>query len=744
MRKLGIAALTLGILLMMGGLRAADLRWSRDETLKSAELRAVDLAQVIAAYLGETFAAGDASLRQLALHSRRVGGPGAPQADWSPSLASARAGLTSIGAISVVNRDGFIRHSTRSEIVGQLRASDYVFQRSISASGDDLVVGTPYPTIEVPPQLVIPIGRRLIAANGTLDGVVVASFRPAAPRGFFRAVDVGERGTVWVFHPDAVVLFREPSADKATGESATANPIFTAALRRGGSGVLTGPIDSGGPVLLSAFHTSTTPPVIVAVSLDRDEVLAEWRHEATSSAWLFAALAMIFAGTLLVLFRQMDAKANAELALMRERQLEAERLREANDRLASALEREQIVRRDAEAASALKDQFLMTISHELRTPLTAIYGWARMLNEGVLADRQKQAALKTIERNARAQTRLIDDLLDVSRVMGGKFRLDVRQVNVADVVNNAVETVGPAADAKNIRLEVGIEHRMGGRVSGDPERLQQVVWNLLSNAVKFTPPGGRVRMTVSRTDREIEIAVSDTGIGISQDFLPHVFERFRQQDGGTTRRYGGLGLGLAIVRNLVELHGGSVSAHSDGEGRGATFTVRLPAAATSPFSAKQTPMPATPTATAAASPAMRLDGVRVLVVDDDQAARDLFAAILETAGATVTCATSAEHALTLLRSGTYDVILSDIEMPEQDGYGLIHKVLAIARGRGERLMAIAITAYSRPDDEARSLAAGFHRHMQKPIDPARLIAVVRSLVDNNTDDEEDIRDHGAV
>jgi CheY-like chemotaxis protein len=263
--------------------------------------------------------------------------------------------------------------------------------------------------------------------------------------------------------------------------------------------------------------------------------------------------------------------------------------------------------------------------------------------------------------------------------------------------------------------------------------------------VKFTPSDGRVRLTVARTDGEIEIAVSDTGIGISPDFLSHVFERFRQQDAGTTRRHGGLGLGLAIVRSLVELHGGSVDVKSEREGRGTTFTVRLPAPA-------GTMLPVTDTATRAAaaraaSPsAVRLDGIRVLVVDDDPGARELFAAILETAGATVTAATSAEHALTLLRGASHDVILSDIEMPDLNGYGLIHEALTIAQGRGERLMAVAITAYSRPDDEARSLAAGFNRHVQKPIEPSTLIAVVASLcgADDRTRRRHDMRNHDAL
>lgn len=721
MRKLRIGALTFGVLLALSGLRAADLRSARADAIRAAESRAANLAVILGGYLGEAFAAGDASLRQLALHSRRVGGPSAPDRSWGPSLASAKAGLTSISAITVVSNDGVIRHSTRPEIIGQSRRDDYVIRSSIGAPGDDLVVGTPFRTVRPPTQLIIPIGRRLLREDGTSDGAVVASFVPAVPRRFFGNIDVGERGTVWVFHPDGVVLFREPSPSDPLGESAKKNPLFIAASRSGGNGVLQAPIVADGPVMVSAFHSLSSPPLIVAVTLDRGEVLADWQHEAFMSAAAAAALSLLLVATLVVLYRQMDAKAYAEQALVEAQQLESARLREANERLMSALERERIARREAEEASALKDQFLMTVSHELRTPLTAIYGWARMLVDGTMSERQRDAAIRTIERNALAQTRLIDDLLDVAGVMGGKLRLDVRPVNVAAVVQSSVETIAPAADAKAIRIETSIDPS-AGRLSGDPERLQQIVWNLLANAVKFTPDGGRVRVTASREGRDILIAVTDTGIGISPEFLPHVFDRFRQEDAGTKRHYGGLGLGLAIVKTLVELHGGSASAHSEGAGQGATFVVRLPAPAAS--AAPQVSQPAIPADTASES--ARIDDVRVLVVDDDVEARTLFAAILGTAGAVVTCASSAAEAMTILRAASHDVIVSDIEMPAVDGYGLVHQALAIAAERGETLGAIAVTAYSRPEDEARSLAAGFHRHVQKPVEPATLIAAVHA------------------
>ena len=726
MRKFTIAAITTSVLLLMAAVRVADLRWSRAETLKAAESRAANQAVIMAAYLAETFSAGDASLRQLALHNRRVGGPLAPPSEWIPSLSSAKAGLTSVGSISVVDREGIIRHSTLSDIVGLSRSGEPLYSAAMSGVGDELMVGTPL----APPDrraFLIPIGRRLIGPDGAVEGFVVASFLPWTTRGFFESIDVGQNGVAWVFHERGDVLFRQPAEAEPGPESGLKNPIFAAASRAG-NGILHASLHQGGPVLVTAYHTQKNPALITAVSLDRNEILSDWTREAVGSAGLFGFLALMAAVGLFMLFRQMDAKASAELALTRSQELEAARLREANDQLAAALEREKNARKDAEAASQLKDQFLMTVSHELRTPLTAITGWARMLVDGAVSDRQKQAALRTIDRNAQAQARLIDDLLDVSRVMSGKLRLDVRMVPIEDVVRNAIDTVGPAAEAKDIRIESVID-RTVGRIPGDSERLQQIVWNLLSNAVKFTPHGGRVTLTVTRHGNDVEIAVRDTGIGIGAEFLPHVFERFRQQDGGTTRRYGGLGLGLAIVRNLVELHGGSVSAHSDGDARGSVFTVRLPAAPVTAQVAEPTPLPVVPVSATAGA----LRGIRVLLVDDDAGTRDLFRTVMELAGAMVTSAASAAEALASFQRASYDVIVSDIEMPDVDGYSLVQQALSVANGRGERFVAIAVTAYSRPEDEARSLAAGFQLHLSKPIDPGALVAALMTACEPDED-----------
>jgi len=577
MSKRAIATLTAVLLLALSGIRLADLWWWRRQTLTAAEARAANLSSILSEYMRETFAAADASLRQLALHSRRIGGPSAPAAAWLPTLASARAGLTGVGSISVTDAAGTIRHSTQPRIIGESRRSEYAFKLLSTSTADDLVASTPYLSVVEPHQFLIPIARRLTREDGAFDGLIVASFIPAAPRRFFRTVDVGHAGAIWVFHPDGVVLYREPSATDPLGETAKENPIFAAARDGAASGTLRGPVRAGGPEQLSAFRSTSSPPLIVAVSLDRNEVLTDWRHQARASALFFVALSVMTAAGLALLFRQMDAKRLAEDALAEARNLESNRLREMNERLAEALEGERRARGDAEAASTLKDEFLMTLSHELRTPLTAIQGWAHMLADGNLDERRRRTAVETIERNARSQTRLVNDLLEVSQAISGRLTLDVRDVDMVAQVRTGIDTVRPAAEAKHIRVEADIAPGTFV-VRGDADRLQQVVWNLLSNAIKFTPGGGVVTVRLRRVegDGAVDLLVSDTGIGIEASFLPHVFERFRQAETGTTRPYGGLGLGLAIVRHLVELHGGSVIAESAGVARGATFRVRLP------------------------------------------------------------------------------------------------------------------------------------------------------------------------
>jgi len=370
-------------------------------------------------------------------------------------------------------------------------------------------------------------------------------------------------------------------------------------------------------------------------------------------------------------------------------------------------------------ANRLKDEFLATVSHELRTPLTAMLSWARLLQDGIGDDRERRRGLEVIERNARAQSRLIDDLLDTSRIVTGKLLIARDPVAIEPVISDAVESVRTAAAAKAIELRIDVEN--GGTVIGEAKRLQQILWNLLTNAVKFTPRDGRVDVVARRDGDELELRVSDTGPGISRAFLPHVFDRFRQADTSTTRAHGGLGLGLAIVRHLVDLHGGTVRAESEGEQRGATFVVRLPLA----------PACAAPEATAASADAdvdVALDGVRVLVVEDDGDGREAIAMLLTTAGADVVAVESAQAALAAIADGVPHVLVSDIGLPLEDGYVLIQKVRQLDADHGGAVPAIALTAYTRPQDRARALAAGYQAHVSKPVDPAELLSALAAHV----------------
>jgi signal transduction histidine kinase/CheY-like chemotaxis protein len=384
-------------------------------------------------------------------------------------------------------------------------------------------------------------------------------------------------------------------------------------------------------------------------------------------------------------------------------------------------------RHQAEDASRLKDEFLATLSHELRTPLNAILGWTHILRSDP-ANAEKQAkALDVIERNTRAQAQIIEDLLDMSRIISGKIRLEVQRVDLGPVIEAAVESVRPAAEARGIRLQTVLDP-IGGVVSGDPNRLQQVAWNLLTNAIKFTPKDGRVQVLLERVNSHVEVSVIDTGQGIAPEFLPHVFDRFRQQDSSSSRNYGGLGLGLAIVKQLVELQGGSVRAKSPGEGHGATFVVSLPVTPIHPEPAPVEPIQRT----ASESVSLNCDpstlaGLRILVVDDDTDARELVKEVLSVCGATVTAADSAGWALQLLTRERPDVLVSDIEMPGEDGYSLIRKVRALPASEGGRTPAVALTAYARTEDRTRALMAGYHMHVAKPVEPAELVATIESL-----------------
>jgi PAS domain S-box-containing protein len=382
-------------------------------------------------------------------------------------------------------------------------------------------------------------------------------------------------------------------------------------------------------------------------------------------------------------------------------------------------------RAQAESANRAKDEFLAVLSHELRTPMSAVYGWARMLQMGQIDAATRPRALDAIVRNAHVQLQLIDDLLDVSRIISGKMRLDMRSVDIHRVLESALDAVRPAADAKGLGLQTLIDPS-AGPLNGDPDRLQQVVWNLLMNAVKFTPKEGRIQLALQRVDSHLEIVVSDTGAGIRPELLPVIFDRFKQGESGSTRNQGGLGIGLALVRHLVELHGGSVTAESAGEGQGATFRVRLPlVAAVVPLKEDRPHPTAGQPVPAYQGPSLR--GLRVLVVDDDPDALDLIATILRRAEAETRLCSSPPEALAALRSWKPHLLVSDIEMPGEDGYSLIRKVRELGGSDGGQIPAVALTAYGRPEDRVRSLSAGFSMHVAKPVDPVELGVIVANL-----------------
>jgi signal transduction histidine kinase/CheY-like chemotaxis protein len=381
---------------------------------------------------------------------------------------------------------------------------------------------------------------------------------------------------------------------------------------------------------------------------------------------------------------------------------------------------------EAETASHLKDQFLATVSHELRNPLAPILTWTQLLRSGTLDEEKTKRALEVIERNVTSQAQLIDDLVDVSRVVSGKFRLDVRPVDLLPVIKAAADAQMPASDAKQIRLLLVLDER-AGLISGDSERLQQVMWNLISNAIKFTPKGGRVQVVLQRAESHVEISVSDSGTGIDAEFLPHVFEPFRQGMGGSMRRHGGLGLGLSIVRHIVELHGGEITAFSAGLNLGSKFMVKFPLLATAPEFHETVRRHPIARDTLPDVQLGRLDGIRVLVVDDEPSASEALLELFHSCGAEAKVASSAAEAFAVFELFQPDVLVSDIAMPGEDGYSLIRKIRLKSPEQGGLVPAVALTAYAKIEDRVTILAAGFHMYLSKPADPNELVAVVRSL-----------------
>jgi signal transduction histidine kinase/ActR/RegA family two-component response regulator len=489
---------------------------------------------------------------------------------------------------------------------------------------------------------------------------------------------------------------------------------------------------------------------IVVEDVEVDPIFAEYRAAARKAGFRACHSTPLITGTgniigvLSVHFRQphspsrretrlIDLYARMAADIIENARLHHQMQQELEER-ELLLVREHAARAEAETANRMKDEFLATVSHELRTPLNAIIGWAHMLRNDPLDEATMERAFETIERNAKSQAQLIEDILDVSRVITGKLLLNIAPVDMAAVINAAVDCVQLAADAKGIQLEVTLAPS-ARHISGDAGRLQQVVWNLLANAIKFTPAGGRVSVRLERADHHVQIRVSDTGEGIPTDFLPFIFDRFRQADGTSTRRHGGLGLGLAIVRHLVELHGGTVLADSEGGGRGATFTIRLPLAdeQAKPRGRRiSESLWPNEEASIHVSPLPSLEGVRVLLVDDDQDTLNMLAEILTGNRAAVQTASSADAALEALQWYKPDVLVSDLAMPNEDGYSLIAKVRALEAKSGRQIPAVALTAYVRVEDRTRALSAGFNMFVPKPIEPTELITAIANLAEPRT------------
>ncbi len=421
--------------------------------------------------------------------------------------------------------------------------------------------------------------------------------------------------------------------------------------------------------------------------------------------------------------RYMRVPPAVRLALERaELRQRAKRLEQERSLL---LAQEREARKEAEEANRLKDEFLATLSHELRTPLNAMLGWAQLLRLQRLDEESYKRAVETIERNAKSLTQIIEDLLDVSGIVTGKLSLRIRPVDLIPILEASINTVRPAAQAKAIKLEFKLDPEVG-LISGDATRLQQIIWNLLSNAVKFTPDGGRVQIQLRRMESRVAIIVSDTGIGISPEFLPYVFDRFRQADSKSTRLHGGLGLGLAIVRHLAELHGGTVEVESSGQGQGARFTVKFPLLSTSTGlnNLEQEPP--------IEEPPVALTGVKVLVVDDEADVRQLLTLLLEQYQAEVKTVGSVEEALSTLTEYKPDVLISDLGMPIQDGYDLIRQLRAMSAAHPrEQIPAIALTAYAKEEDRDRALAAGFQVHLAKPVESTELVTLIANLVEHS-------------
>ena len=592
-----------------------------------------------------------------------------------------------------------------------------------------------------------------VIRNGKVKYVLTATLSARSMAGPLRSQQYHADRIAVLYDRRSMIVFRTVNADQLIGTPVTPRLARESASR--GYGTIDD-VNREGTAVRTVFQRSSLSGWSVAVGIPHQSLYAAQRRFIWNVAALggvFLAVSVIFAllvarrirtgvddlvATADTLSGSGEARRPADTPITELGRLgqalvgAGQLIRERGASLERQLGDLRLAREAAEAGNRAKDEFLALLSHELRTPLNAVYGWARMLKAGELSPDASSRALDAILRNANAQVQLIDDLLDVSRVIAGKMRLDVRPVDLKSVVENALDAVRPAAEGKSLRLQSVLDPR-AGPVAGDPGRLQQVVWNLLMNAVKFTAKGGRVQVHLQRINSHVEIVVSDTGRGIDPDLLPFIFDRFRQADSSSTRAHGGLGLGLALVKNLVELHGGSVVAQSAGEGKGATFIVKLPLSiATIPEGLGPRVHPGAP-ALDTVSHGVRLDGLRVLVVDDDPDAVELATEILAGAGAVVRTCGSAREAFASVQEWRPDVLVSDIEMPGEDGYALIRKVRALDAERGGKTPAIALTAYGRSQDRMLSLSAGYNMHVPKPVDPGELTTIIASVAGRSSE-----------
>jgi signal transduction histidine kinase/CheY-like chemotaxis protein len=564
-----------------------------------------------------------------------------------------------------------------------------------------------------------------IVRDGQVVRVLAARVNSAAFSALLHRQQTMPSGAVALIDATGIIVGR--TRDEATGVGTRVLPAFAELTARSNEAAARLEVRDGSENYV-AFSRSPRTGLVVGMGISASEV----DGPITRLMWILSAVWVLIIGTGAglgflfggVIVRALSGASQAAFALSRDEDVVAagSRIAEIDDLatgLRGAAETLRARNRERDEAARLKDEFLMTISHELRTPLTAIVGWARMLSTGQIKEDQRPGAVAAIERNANALHQLVNDLLDVSRIVSGKLRLDMQAVALPAIVSAALDTIRPAAEAKQVTIATRVDAEPP--VRGDAGRLQQIVWNLLSNAIRFTPPGGRIDVTVARVGDSAEISVRDTGSGISSEFLPYVFDRFRQEVTGTKRSHGGLGLGLAIVRHLTELHGGDATAENNAPPPGATFRIRLPIDASAARRGSDVRIEAPEL------PAVRLDNVRLVVVDDDAHARELCATILANAGARVRTAASVDDALALIAAEWPDVLVSDIEMPNQDGYALLRQVQAMRDGQA--LAAVAVTAHARPDDQVRALDGGFAWHLAKPFEPIELVNVVAMVTE---------------